>query len=310
MSETSSRRFLPIVVGAIATLWCLSGRSAWAQARVDDQGTLTLGLDYSYGTSHGVLVRTDMPDMPVSPTTIHTGILRAEYVPIDRLALDVAVPYMVIKYTGTNRHMPVIGQWDDHKSHGTFQDGEIGARYALLTEPFQLTPSVAVSRPLQNYATNGFTDVGRHILEGHFGLSAARTFDPIAPNLFIEASYVFTLGQKYDATANTEKINQDRNDVSAALGYFLLDGKLTVAVAGNYRWSNGGIDFLKFASYTKDVMDYHDVLLDESFLYLGTDIGYAVTDRVNLGVLTRFFVTGANTRDQNVFGVNLSYSVL
>ena len=71
-----------------------------------------------------------------------------------------------------------------------------------------------------------------------------------------------------------------------------------------------GVDFTNFLAYTKDQQDFHDALLDESFLYLGGDVTYAIKDRLYVSLLARFFVRGYNTRDQDIYGLSLGYDVL
>ena len=289
---------------------CGFAANAHAQAAVDDKGSLGLGLDYQFGASKGVVETSDMPTSP-SPTASHTMMLRADYVPIANLGVDVAIPFMAIKYeTPKFPHTPLKGAWDDGDRHYSLQDAEVGVRYAVLREPLLVTPRVSLTVPLGSYETNGFAAIGRHLMQGHVGLSVQRTLDPILPNLFIEASYAYTISQKFDATPVTEKIGQNRHDIAAQIGYYFLDGKLIVDGAANYRAHTDGVEFLTFSQFPKDQQDYHDALLKESFLYLGGDITYAVTDDLYISVLARFFTSGSNTRDQNIYGFSLGYDLL
>lgn len=296
-----------------AVLWICAfaaTKTAHAQAVVDAKGSLTLGLDYQYGTSTGVVTTSSEP-VSKSPTKNHTVSVHADYVPLENLAIDVSVPYMAINYeTPAFTHTPVAGKWDDGARHYSFQDAELGVRYAILKDPLWITPRISVSTPLQSYETNGFAAIGRHLTQAHFGVNLQRTLDPILPNLFIQASYAFTLSQKFDATDSTAKINQNRHDVGAGLGYYFLDGKLIVDAAMNYRQHLDGVEFDMFDAYTKDQQNFHDPLLKESFLYLGGDVTYSVTDDLFVSILARFYVTGANTRDQDIYGLSIGYDLL
>jgi len=295
----------------VAALWlCGFAANAHAQAVVDDKGSLTLGLDYQYGSATGVVISSSEP-ISKAPTTNHSVMLRADYTPIERLGLDIAVPFMAITYnTPGFTHTPVPGEWDDGARHYSFQDAELGARYAVVDNVLKITPRIALTVPLGGYATNGFAAIGRHLFQGHIGASVQRTLDPILPNLFIEASYTFTISQKYDATPDTAAINQNRSDVAGMIGYYFLDGKLIVDAAANYRAQIDGVDFSNFGAFTKDQQDYHDALLKESFFYLGGDVTYRVTDDMYIGVIARFFMSGRNTRDQNIYGLSIGYDLL
>ena len=295
----------------VVAFWlCAFAANAHAQAVVDDKGALTLGLDYQYGSSKGVVISSAEP-ISKSPTTNHSVMLRADYVPIDRLGIDVALPFMAITYnTPSFTHSPVPGEWDDGARHYSFQDAELGARYAVLRDPLLFTPRISLTVPLQSYATNGFAAIGRHLTQVHIGASVQRTLDPILPDLFLQASYTFTISQKFDATPDTEKINQNRHDVGGMIGYYFLGGKLVVDADANYRAQIDGVDFTNFGQFTKDQQNYHDALLKESFLYLGGDVTYALTDDLYIGVLARFFITGRNTRDQNIYGLSIGYDLL
>lgn len=301
---------LALVTSAVAT------SDAEAQAFVGPQGGLGIGLDYSFGTSNAVVVSSDDKLKPYG-TQLHTIELEAEYTPIDRLALSLSVPVMLIKYSGSMTgfaypHSPAPGEWDDGEMHSTLQDGRVGARYQLLAEPFVLTPHAALTVPLADYETNGYAAVGRHLIQGHFGASVARTLDPVLPNLYIHAMYEFTLSQKSDAAPTTDEINQNRSDIAAQIGYFFLEGDLEINAAANWRLTHGGVDFEidQWNMATDEQREFHDELLDEDFIFLGGGLGYALTPSVQLTAYTRFFITGQNTRDTMLFGLNAAWALL
>ena len=136
----------------------------------------------------------------------------------------------------------------------------------------------------------------------------ARTFDPVVPNLFVQAEYEYAIKEKVDDTPNTEEFSRNTSDVSFLLGYFLPKG-LYLDGALDLHYTHGGIGYTDIPLYTVDVIVAHDRLLDEDSAHVGGDLGYAVNDDLTLVATTRFFVWGKNTRNHNVFGLNLEYKL-
>ncbi|MBA3455774.1 MAG: hypothetical protein H0T42_21945 [Deltaproteobacteria bacterium] len=269
---------------------------------------MNIGLDYTLGLSSGVVITPD-DIQGGSETQTHTAMFRVEYVPIEKLAVDLALPLIAIKYTGEMEHMPP-GEWDDGDLHAAIQDLEIGASYALLSEPLHITPRLAFIIPIMDYPTQGFAAIGRHLKQVQLGATLARSLDPIAPNLFFQGSYHFTLSERFDETAETEDIQQHRSNLGFMIGYFFLDGALSIGLATNIQRYHGGVKFETFDQYTPDQQMFHDALLDEDFIYVGGDVNYQINDKLSVGVLLRFFVHGSSTRDQNLYGLSFGYKVL
>jgi hypothetical protein len=237
--------------------------------------------------------------------------LGVEYIPIKNLSVEAALPLAMVKYTGTAPHSPVPGVWDDGKFHTTLTDLLVGVRYQILDEPIiALTPQLSGTIPVGDYEVNGFATGGRHLAQLHAGASAGRHFDPVLPNLYLTGSYEFTFSERNKATVNSHLINQNRSDVSAELGYQFLDSDLIVNVAWNWRIAHGGINFTDFPKLPPDLQANHDVLLAEEFMFVGGGVSYAITDKLTIGAITRFFVRGYNTKKQNLYGLNLFWTVL
>ena len=74
----------------------------------------------------------DSPGGFETPTTAHAFVLGVEYVPLAKLAIDATIPVMLIKYTGEEDHVPVVGAWDDGDMHATLQDFRLGASGGLF----------------------------------------------------------------------------------------------------------------------------------------------------------------------------------
>ena len=299
-----------LVVALLCVTRTASAQGAW----VEDPGTVVVGLNAQYVPSSAV-VETPTKLIDDRPTENFVYTLAAEYVPIENLAIDVALPMAMVKYTGTVPHGPP-GKWDDGAFHETLTDFAIGARYQLLNAPLALTPFVGFSTPMQNYEVVGFATGGRHLTQGHFGVSVGRTFEPYAPNLYVTANYAFTLSEHYnpnspDAGVNAlvESYSENRSDVDGEIGYFFLGGNLNVNLGANYRHTNGGISFDDFGQILPAVTNVHDPILKESFVVVGAGASYVLSHRFTIGAVFRAFVQGYNTRDQSLYALDFTWHV-
>jgi hypothetical protein len=309
------------ILAAMVAVGVGHGRTARAQgAWVGDPKSLTTSLSYQYVPSSAVVLTPTIEQLN-RPTTNHIVTLGAEYVPIENLAVEVSVPFDAVKYDGSAPHSPEpIGSWDDcapgaggvvtchGKYHYTPADLRIGARYQLLDEPYlALTPYAAFSTPMTNYQTVGFATAGRNLRQGHFGLSAGRSLNPILPHLFITGTFEFTVSQSFDANAQTAAIGQDRYDIEAQIGYTFLDGDLVIDVAGNDRHQLDGIAFEDFGKLSAALTNFHDPILKEIYYFYGGDVSYALTRKLTLTASIREFLHGYNTRNQDLYGLNVAY---
>ncbi|MDB4959342.1 MAG: hypothetical protein JWO36_6911, partial [Myxococcales bacterium] len=74
-----------------------------------------------------------------------------------------------------------------------------------------------------------------------------------------------------------------------------------------------GVNFTDFANATlvpADVQLNHDPVLAEEFIFYGGGVSYAINDAIAIGVVARFFLQGYNTRDQSLYGLNLTWDAL
>jgi hypothetical protein len=297
-----------IVVAAVLVALGSAERDVHAQAWVGDKGTLDLSLDYNLGISDKV-VEDKGPDFVNAGTTTHQFTLGAEYVPVSRLAVNVALPLVLLKYTGdkTAYPHPGGGSYDDGSTHTTLTDLRAGVRYEVLEEPFALSPSVAVSIPVANYETVGNTVAGRHLKALHLGMGIGRVFGAAT---YVHLLYEFSLVEKYDRTPNTKTIGQDRSDLAFTIGHKLLDQRLDLHVDANARLAHGGVNFSAFGSLPADEQMYHDAILNENIVLVGGGVGYQLTDSLAASLSARLFVTGSNTQNASVLAVGLTWSPL
>jgi hypothetical protein len=83
-------------------------------------------------------------------------------------------------------------------------------------------------------------------------------------------------------------------------------------IAANWRIPHTGIEFIEFPILPAELTMFHDPILKEEFLFVGGGISYAINPKLTIGVVARFFVPfrGYNTRDQNLYGLDVTWQLL
>jgi hypothetical protein len=297
-----------IVVAAVLVALGSAWSDAHAQAWVGDKGALDLSLDYNLAISDKV-VADDGAVTPNAGTTTHQITLGAEYVPISRLAVTVALPLALLKYTGDKVAYPHPGggSYDDGSIHATLTDLRAGVRYQVLEEPVALSPHVAVSIPVADYETVGNSVAGRHLKALHLGLGIGRVFGAAT---YVHVLYEFSLVEKYDRTPETKTAGQNRSDLGVTIGHKLLDQRLDLHLDANARVTHGGVDFSKFGMLSANEQMYHDAILHENIVLVGGGVGYALTDSLAASLSARLFLTGDNTQNASVLALGVTWSPL
>lgn len=292
------------VIVALGSVWS----DAHAQAWVGNKGTLDLSMDYNFATSDRV-VQDKGADFTNAGTTTHQFTLGGEYVPLSGLAINVALPLVLLTYTGDKMLYPHPGggTYDDGKMHTTLTDLRAGVRYQVLEEPFALSPHIAVSIPVASYETVGNTVAGRHLKALHLGLGIGRVFGEAT---YVHLLYEFSLVEKYDRTPDTKNIGQDRSDIAFTIGHKLFDQRLDLHLDANARVAHGGVNFSDFTTLPADEQLYHDAILNENIVLAGGGVGYQVTNSLALSLSARLFVTGSNTQNASVVALGVTWSPL
>ena len=314
------RVIFSIAVALILVAFGSAWSDAHAQAWVGDKGALDLSLDYNLGISDKV-IQDKGPDFTSAGTTAHQFTLGAEYVPVDHLAVNVALPLVLLKYSGTLGMYPHPGggSYDDGNTHTTLTDLRAGVRYQVLDDPIALTPHIAVTIPVANYETVGNTVAGRHLKALHLGLGIGHVFGEAT---YVHLLYEFSVVEKYDRTSVTDRASvtatygQDRSDFAATIGHKLLDQRLDIHIDANGRITHGGVNFseINFAAAPSDpqfdVANFHDAILAESIYLVGGGVGYQLNNALGVSLSGRLFVAGANTQNASVFALGVTWSPL
>jgi hypothetical protein len=304
-----------IAVASVLVAFGSAWSDAHAQAWVPDTGALDLSLDYNFATSDKVVVDKGT-DFVNAGTTTHQFTLGGEYVLVNHLALNVALPFALLTYNGALNAYPHPGggSYDDGNAHATLTDLRVGARYQVLDEPLALTPHIAVSIPVASYETVGNTVAGRHLKALHLGLGIGRVFGEAT---YVHLLYEFSVVEKYDRTAVTAQYGQDRSDFAATIGHKLLDQKLDIHIDANGRITHGGVNFseINFLAPQSDpqmfdVANYHDAILAETIYLVGGGVGYQLNNDLGVNLSGRLFVAGKNTQNASVIAFGVTWSPL
>lgn len=281
---------------------------ARAQAWVGERGELGLGLDYNFSTASKVVTDTTMEFLDAG-TTGHQLTISADYIPVSKLAVSVALPVVALKYTGdqTTFVHPGGGSYDDGSYHSTLTDLRAGVRYQVLADPVAIAPHLAVSIPLADYETVGNTVAGRHLKMLHLGVSVGYLIGVAA---YLHATYEFTIAEKYDRTPDTAKYGQSRSDATLSVGYLLLGDRLDVHLGANLRRTHGGIDFSEFdtGALSNDALLYHDAILKENVFLAGAGAGYSLSNTLSATLDVRFFVNALSENTLNASIVALGFA--
>jgi hypothetical protein len=307
--------------------FALAPEQAHAQAWVSDRGTLGLDLDYNFFSSSRVVTDTTF-EFPDAGTRGHQVMVGAEYTPVDKLAISASLPMVALKYTGAVMNgQPTLyshaphGSYDDGSTHTTLTDLKAGARYQVLDDSIALTPSLAFTIPVADYETIGNTVAGRHLKMAHLGLSLGYLFGTAT---YGHLSYELTLAQKYDpettdasVRSQVKSIGQNRSDASVAIGTKVLDYRLDLHLASEFRINHDGLNFSDIdptlgpnPSATAGQIEFHDAILKEQVLLVGAGLGYSLTNTVTVTADFRYFVEplSRNTLDASVLAIGLSWA--
>jgi hypothetical protein len=197
--------------------------------------------------------------------------LTVDYSVTDRLGLGLSVPYIRSRYQGPNPHPGVIE--DDGSMHGSLQDLQLDARYALVRGEFLVTPFAGFRVPIRDYATMGHAAPGRGLREIEAGVSAGRHLLPLIPDAVVGANVSYTRSEA------VEDIRVNRTNADVQLGYGLTP-RLFVRGFAAWQRSHDGVDVPLPPSH--HLFHHHDQLARVNHTRAGAGVSVAVTDVVTL----------------------------
>jgi len=164
----------------------------------------------------------------------HNVMLDVTYGVTDKVALNVSLPYISARYTGSNRHPGSI--LDDGAFHGTLQDFRINLRYGLKTGGTAVAPFADLIVPSHDYEYYGHAAPGRRLTELQLGLNIGHVLSRGLPTMFVQARY------SYGFTQRSLGQYHDRSNFDGELGYF-VHPRLRVMALTATQFSHGGVPF-------------------------------------------------------------------
>jgi len=194
----------------------------------------------------------------------------------DRLAFNVAVPYISAKYEGASPHNPAGLRVpheseikDDGDYHGTFQDFYFGMRYSLRAGSLPITPFVLVAVPTHDYEFFAHSAVGLRQKSLAFGVSTGRPLGGRLKNAYFQGRYAYTVVEKF------EGVRPNFSYLQGEVGYFLTR-RFSARALGASRLSHAGLDFPEdYPDRTGALWLHHDRTQAENFLTVGGGFTFA-----------------------------------
>ena len=280
----------------LVSLWLLpAARDASAQAFVPaaGEGTVSFLFQNFHVTDH--YLTTTRADF-LGPIDTNVFVVDASYGLTDRLTVDVALPFVVSKYSGDYPHPLPIGPVtiDDGRYHGTFQDVRLAVRFNVVRGRTAVTPFVGSFVPSHGYEHLAHSAPGRNLKELQVGVSVATLLDRLVPGAFVQGRYSYGFVQPVNDLSNI-RLNGNRSNADLEVGYFVTPG-LRVFLLGSGQLTHGGIDFtpigpddfwqsnLQLVSTPEGAHAFrnHDRIDRFNYLNVGGGASVAVTDNVDL----------------------------
>lgn len=219
-----------------------------------------------------------------------TLLLDTSYGLTDTIALDLSVPYVTSKYTGSRPHPSVL---DDGAYHATFQDVRFALRYNLRPGRFAVTPFVGTIVPSHDYEYYAHSAAGRRLREVQIGTYVAKLLDPVVPGAFVQARYSYGIAQR------VLDIAHNRSNAEVEAGYFVASA-VRVFALGAGQLTHGGID----TPYRPDLSApdpltpeqriHHDQISRVNFLSVGGGASVSLNESVDVFASIMTQVAGRN----------------
>lgn len=280
---------------AVAVLFILP---AVAESQVvPEAGTTDVTLTFSYTHIYAHTGRN-------GPTPVQHNIdlravsanLAVEHSVTDRLAVGFSLPYIRARYRGPEPHPGIV--IDDGSMHGSVQDLQFDARYALVRGDFLVTPFAAFRYPATDYETMGHTAPGRGLKELEMGVSAGHQVMAL-PNAVISATGSYVISE----AVRGMRVNRAQADLQ--LGY-VVTSRLFVRAFGAWRRSFDGLDIP--VPESSEWFHHHDQLARSNHTRAGAALIVSVAENVSMHVGYTSVLESSNSHMGRSFSVGTSWS--
>jgi hypothetical protein len=286
-----------LTLGALILL-LMQSSAAHAQAWLPEAGSFNFNSAYSDNLNKKHYLP-DGEEFDAGQTRTQTIALNATYALTDDWLLEVGVPFVSARYSGTRPHPTEV---DDGTYHGSVTDVHLALHFQALVEPFALAPYTALVIPLEDYETLGHAAPGRGLQEFWLGFYAGKSLDEWLSGVYIVGRYNYAFVERVAGIAH------DRSNLDLELGWFFTP-QWSVRALFSAIETHGGIPVP--VPTTHPLFEHHDQLAAERLRNVGAGVSWSMSDRTDVYLLYLHSVWGesAHKLDQGVtFGFSYSLS--
>lgn len=289
MTRTRRARFTTALLAALLSAPAL-GSEALAQAWVPAKGEGAVAIVFQNMNVRDHILTTTRVDVG----HIDTNVLLVDvtYGLTDKIAVDLALPFVTSKYTGNRPHPTAL---DDGRFHSTFSDFRFAVRYNLTRDGAVITPFIGTIVPSNNYEFFAHSAPGEQLNELQVGAYVAKLFDRGIPGMFVSGRFAYGFAEK------VLDISHNRSIVDLEVGYFFTPAFRAFAMT-NAQYTHGGIDLPPvggLAALPPAFRPVHDQIDRAHHLNLGAGAAYSLTDAVDVFGSFMNTVTGRNEHALN-----------
>jgi hypothetical protein len=268
MRSRLTRRFVGVLLVLSVFLPPSAARAqAWVPAK--GEGAVSVVFNDAYVKYHR------LPTEPEDFGHIKSDSLLVDfsYGLTDKVAVDVALPFIVTKYNGTRPHPTVL---DNGRYHGSFQDFRFALRYNVAAGPLVVTPFVGTIMPSNDYEYFAHSAPGRQVRELTVGAFVARTLDPLWPGGFVQARYSYGFAER------VMDISHNRSNLDLEVGYFITPSFRVFGLAGG-QTTHGGIDLTpSLRTERPDLFPHHDQITRDQYVKVGAGAAVSLSESIDL----------------------------
>ena len=210
----------------------------------------------------------------------------------DKMAVDLAVPFVSSAYSGTKPHPNT--DIDNGRFHSTFTDLRFSVRYNVTRKGAVFTPYVGSIVPSHEYAFYGHAAAGERLRELQVGTFVAKLFTSRVPGLFLSGRAAYGFVEK------AADVSHNRSIGDLETGYFFSPSLRAFAMT-SAQYTHGGIQFPLggLPAVPAQYKATHDVIQQVNYLNAGGGFAYSISDSFDVfGSFTRQ-VAGRNGHKLN-----------
>ena len=276
------------------------GSRCLAQAWLPPAGELTFATSFQRVEGKGHFLD-DGSRLPGYRTRASNMQFELSYGISDRLAVDLSLPYVKVKYLGPEEPLNLpTNKLDDGANHGAFADVTAQVRIRAIDGPVTLTPFFAASVPSHDYPTIGEASAGAGFPVLQVGLSGGRLFDVVLP-CFVQGTY------SYAFVRQDVGVPLDHSNVELSAGVVVAEG-LQVSLLWRKQWAHGGMTFDELYAAPPGIFLNMDRLTRQSFQHVGVAAGYQLTESMSVHANYVSFNSGVDAHFGHSFSAGLSWS--